>query len=182
MTRHAHTHGISALEHNHLLVCSVKDSLSWSHISTRTTDRNYLNSFYQSVQNQRWEGKKGKKKEKPRTSIAILFALHANVKTRMVITKLFALHTNAIKSQLRVLCLRICGKKYKLSILIFVIEKLKPEQTICPKSIYIWRFLNCNWQPKELHFTLPNKNVLSKFFPKFFFYMSTTVIFEKGCK
>ena len=61
-----------------------------------------------------------------------------------------------------------CRKKYKLSTLIFVIEKLKPEQMICPKSIYIWRPLNCNWQPKELHFTLPNKNVPNKFFPKFF--------------
>ena len=111
MTRHAHTHGISALEHNHLLVCSVKDSLSWSHISTRTTDRNYLNSFYQSVQKQRREGKKEKKPEKPRTLIAIFLTLHANVKTRMVVTKLFTLHTNVIKSQLRVLCLRILWKE-----------------------------------------------------------------------
>ena len=125
MTRHAHTHEISTLRHNYLLRCTVKDSLSWSHIPTRTTDGKYLNSFYQSVQKQRQEGIKEKKQEKSRVSIAILFSLHVNVKTRMVITKLFALHTNAIKLQLRVLCLRILWNKMKLSTLFFVIEKLK---------------------------------------------------------
>ena len=37
--RHAYTHKISGGRHNNLLVCPMKDSRSWSHMSTRTTEQ-----------------------------------------------------------------------------------------------------------------------------------------------
>ena len=42
MTSYASTHEISGRRPNNLLVCPVKESQSWSHMSTRTGDGNYL--------------------------------------------------------------------------------------------------------------------------------------------
>ena len=69
----AHTYEISGRGHNDLLMCPMKDSRPWSHMSTRTTDGTYLKTFCQSVQN----GAKIKEKKK-RMTIAKRFALHKN--------------------------------------------------------------------------------------------------------
>ena len=62
MACHAHTYKISGQRHNNLSVCPMKDSRSWSHMSTKTTNGTYLKNFCQSFQKQRWEEGKEKKK------------------------------------------------------------------------------------------------------------------------
>ena len=42
MACHAHTYEISGRRQNNLPVCPTKDSRSWSHMSTRTTDGDLL--------------------------------------------------------------------------------------------------------------------------------------------
>ena len=61
MACHTLTHEISGVIHNSLLVWPKKDSQSWSHMSTRTTDGNYLKKFCQSVHKKRREGNRKKK-------------------------------------------------------------------------------------------------------------------------
>ena len=61
MECHAHIHENSGRGHNNLPVCPMKDSRSWSHMSTRTTNGTYLkNLFCQSVEKKCLE--KGKEK------------------------------------------------------------------------------------------------------------------------
>ena len=57
MACHAHTHEISGLRHNDLLVFPMKVVGFWSHMSTLITDGNCIKNFCQSVQKQRREGK-----------------------------------------------------------------------------------------------------------------------------
>ena len=52
MEFHSHSHEFSRRRHNNLLVCPMKDSRSWSHMSTRATAGNNLKIFCQSVQKQ----------------------------------------------------------------------------------------------------------------------------------
>ena len=54
---YSHTHKISGTRHNDLPVSSMKDSRSWSHMSTRTAEGTYLKNFCRSVQKQRLEEK-----------------------------------------------------------------------------------------------------------------------------
>ena len=63
MACHALTHEISGHIHNSLLVWPMKDSQSWSHVSTRTTDGNYLRKFCQSIHKKRREGNEEKMKK-----------------------------------------------------------------------------------------------------------------------
>ena len=55
MLCHAHKHEISGRRQKHLHVCSINDSPSWSHMSTRTTDGTYLKETCQSVQKEHQE-------------------------------------------------------------------------------------------------------------------------------
>ena len=75
MACHAATHKISGCRQHILLVCPLKVSQSWSHMSTRTTNGNYLKDFCQSVEKQQREGKN---EEENIAAIAKLFALHAS--------------------------------------------------------------------------------------------------------
>ena len=61
MACNARTHEISGRRHHNLLVCPMKDSWSWLHMSTRTTDTTYLKNFCQSIQKQYQEEGKEKK-------------------------------------------------------------------------------------------------------------------------
>ena len=54
MACHAHTPEISERRNNNLPECPMKDSRSWSHMSTRTADGNYLKKL---LHKQRREGK-----------------------------------------------------------------------------------------------------------------------------
>ena len=54
---------ISGRRHNDLPICPMNDSWSWSHMSTRTTDGNYLKDFCQSVQKKATWRKRRKKLE-----------------------------------------------------------------------------------------------------------------------
>ena len=79
MVCHARTYEISGNRHNNLLVCPLKDSRSWPHMSIRTTDGTYLKKIL-SV--------------RPKTALGV-----RKRKKRMAIAKHFALHENAIKKQ-----------------------------------------------------------------------------------
>ena len=67
MKCHGNIHEISGLRHSNIPVCPMKDSRSWSHISTRTIGGSYLKNFCQSIQKQRQDGKG--KEEKATTII-----------------------------------------------------------------------------------------------------------------
>ena len=45
MACHAHAHETSRRRHKNLPVCPLKDIRFWSHMSRRTTDRNYFKPF-----------------------------------------------------------------------------------------------------------------------------------------
>ena len=42
MACHAHTYEISGGRKNSLLVCPMRDSRSWLHVTTKTTDKTFL--------------------------------------------------------------------------------------------------------------------------------------------
>ena len=64
MAYHVHKHTNFQDVDTNSPVCPMMDSRSWSYMSTRTTNRNYLKNFCQSVQKKRREGKGKEKKEK----------------------------------------------------------------------------------------------------------------------
>ena len=77
MPCHAHKHKISGRRQNNLRVCSINDSRSWSHMSTRTTDGTYLKEAFASSSK-----KSTRNKEKKKMAIAKRFALQANAINR----------------------------------------------------------------------------------------------------
>ena len=56
MASHAYTHKISGSRHDNLRACSMKGIQYWAHMSTLTTDGNYIKNFFQSFHKQRGEG------------------------------------------------------------------------------------------------------------------------------
>ena len=66
---HAYTHKISGGRHNNLLVRPMKDSRSWSHMSTRTTEQPVCPKAVPGI-----------RKRNKRMAIAKLFAFCANAK------------------------------------------------------------------------------------------------------
>ena len=69
-------------------VCPIMDSRTWSHMSTRNTDKNHLKSFASLSRN---SDEKEKEKKKTRMTIAKLFPFHANVKIVNNFLRLFFL-------------------------------------------------------------------------------------------
>ena len=78
MAFHAQAYKILGLRHNNQPKCPMKDIWYWSHMSTLTTDRNYIKNVCQTAQKQRWDWKRRRRK-KIRMTIVKRFALHANV-------------------------------------------------------------------------------------------------------
>ena len=73
MACHAHTHKIFRLRHNNLPVFPMKGVGYWSHMSTLTTDENYIKNFCHSFRKQRREGKEEDEEKQADDVLAFAF-------------------------------------------------------------------------------------------------------------
>ena len=72
MACHAHAHETSRRRHKNLPVCPLKDIRFWSHMSRRTTDRNYFKTFASPYRNNDEKEKEKKHTVAPVSSDSML--------------------------------------------------------------------------------------------------------------